>query len=167
MLDVLEGERALEPMRRHGVRVWVLTSTGRRRLGHARRRGKVAELPESPQHRAWREAKTAAAAEMGGFFQSLRDSLGEAVRLLDAEPAVASDAWFELGVRLAHECRRVGSAIHCAREWPEPDDASADIDDHTDPADKRLSAEERRKRRARRMGRRNILLWDTQAQEAQ
>jgi DNA-binding XRE family transcriptional regulator len=123
------------------------------------------ELPESPQHRAWSNARTLAAQEIDRFLQSVRDGIGDATSLLDADPAVTSDAWFELGERLQRDCRRVGSATYCLREWSEPDDARPDVDNHLDLADERLSPSEQVKRRARRVGRRNTSLWDTPAEQ--
>jgi hypothetical protein len=165
-LGALEAAGFLERSRRHGVPVWALTSAGRRRLMQARRSGNVPELPESPQHRAWRNARTAAAEEIERFHLSLRDGVEEATDLLDelahlASPGPSADAWFELGERLHRACRRLGSATYCLREWSEPDDARADIDDHRDPTDDTFDAAERALRRARRAGRRNIRLWET------
>jgi hypothetical protein len=160
-LDALEAAGSLRQGRRRGVQTWALTSTGRRRLTQARRTGNLPELPESPQHGAWRNARTAAAQEIDRFLLSVRKGLDEAMRLLDADPAAMSDAWFELGERLHRDCRRVGSATYCLREWAEPDDAHADVDDRLDRDDERFDEAERAKRRARRVGRRNVGLWDT------
>ena len=139
---------------------WELTSAGRRRLQRARRAGSVPPLPESPQHRAWRDARTAAAQEIERFRASLRDRLDEAALLLEADEPPHSDAWFELGEALQRACRRVASASHCLYEWVEPHDLRADVDDHLDPIDEGLDPAERARRRARRAGRRNIRLWD-------
>ena len=166
-LDALEAAGSIVRSRRQGVQTWALTSTGRQRLTRARRAGHLPALPESPQHRAWRDARTAAAQEIDRFLASVRNGLDEATSLLDADPAATSDAWFELGERLHRDCRRVGSATHCLHEWAEPDDARADIDDRHDAADERFDADERAKRRARRTGRRNVGLWDTSGREAQ
>jgi transcriptional regulator with XRE-family HTH domain len=149
---------AVEHTRRHGMPVWGLTNIGRERV----RRIEVV-LSESPQHRAWREASTAAAREIDHFLLCVRGALDEATQLLDADPAAVSDAWFELGERLGRDCRSVGSATYCLREWAEPDDARADVDDRRDPADERFDPDERAKRRLRRMGRRNVRLWDASA----
>jgi hypothetical protein len=54
-LDRLQTSGLIEHSRRHSTDVWTVTPVGRRRLAAARRAGR-AELPESPQHRAWREA---------------------------------------------------------------------------------------------------------------
>jgi hypothetical protein len=84
-VDALARAGQLERTRRHGVAVWALTSTGRRRLARARRTGALPGLPESPQHRAWREARAAAVAGIDGLREQLRGALGEAVGLLDTE----------------------------------------------------------------------------------
>ncbi len=56
-LDALIAEGSLARSRRHGVVVWELTDDGRGRLERMRRAGEIEELPESPQHRAWRHAR--------------------------------------------------------------------------------------------------------------
>ncbi len=150
----------LQARRRHGADVWTLTAAARRRL---RRAPGIAEaLPESPQHQAWRQATTLAAQEIERMRESLRATLAEAVEQLDAD--APSDAWFELSERLQSDARLVGSATHCLREWPEPSDDHADIDDHTDPSDAGLSEEQRRHRTTRRAGRRNVRLWGSERQ---
>ncbi len=159
-LEVLHAAGSLERSRDHGVPTWELTSAGRRRLQRARRTGNVPQLPESPQHRTWRNARTAAAQEIERFSRSLRDYLDEAARLIDADPPAHSDAWFELGQHLQRACRRLGSASYCLHEWVEPHDARADVDERLDPADERLDPAGGARRRARRMGRRNIGLWE-------
>jgi hypothetical protein len=151
LLDSLEAAGSLERSRRHGVPLWALTSTGRRRLQRARWAGTVPELPESPQHRAWRGARASAAQEIERFRQSLRDHLEQGLLLLDADPPADSDAWFLLGWRLCPVCSRLGSAVHCLREWPEPDDAHADIDHDALPE---VGA-------SYRAGRRNVRYWNS------
>jgi hypothetical protein len=150
----------LERDSRHGVPTWELTSSGVRRLRRARRGGGVPPLPESPQHRAWRNARTAAAEELERFRASLREHLRQAELLLDAEPPPHSDAWLELAHELQRACRRVASASHCLYEWSEPDDERPDVDRHSEPGDAELDEDERARRQARRAGRRNLRLWD-------
>jgi hypothetical protein len=142
LLAALEAAGVLASSRRHGVHVWQLTLDGRRSLTRAHRRGEVPALPESPQHRRWREARTLASEEIDRFRGDLRDALEHARSLLDENRPVSSDAWFESGERLQRACRRVWSASHCLHEWSEPKDVRADTDD--------------------RAGRRNILMWRTQ-----
>jgi hypothetical protein len=158
-LEALEAAGSLERRRRHGVPVWGLSRSGRRRLRRAQAAGRVPVLPESPQHRAWREASAAAAERIDGFREQMRDVLGEAGELLDAGRA-SSDAWFELGERLARASWRMGSATFCLHEWVEPDDAQADVDDGCDPGDDELDPTHRRHLRSLRSGRRNTRRWD-------
>jgi hypothetical protein len=158
-LDLLEQAGRLARSRRHGIPTWELTDGGRERLRLARDGGEPLRLPESPQHRAWHTARTAAEQEIERFRDSLRECLQGATMLLDASAPPRSDAWFELAEQLQRACRRVASASYCLHEWVEPDDAEADVDDGLDPAEESLDAAERARRRARRAGRRNIRLW--------
>jgi hypothetical protein len=159
-LGAMQTTGWLARSRRHGVPTWALTAVGRRRLRRAQRTGELPSLPESPQHRAWRHARTLAAQEIARFRQALRERLEHAALALEAEPPPPSDAWLELAEELQRGCRRLASASHCLYEWPEPDDARADIDEYIEPADAQLDATERTLRRARRAGRRNVRLWD-------
>jgi hypothetical protein len=106
--------------------VWGLTDSGRKRLTAIRRAGTLERLPESPQHRVWREARTEAAERIGNFREQLRDTLNRATRMLDARDETESDTWRDLGEQLMYGCRRLASATYCLREWAEPDDANAD-----------------------------------------
>jgi hypothetical protein len=117
----------LSDVRRHGLDLLVLTSAGRRLQAKARKSGMVV-LPESPQHRRWRQSRALAGERIDGSRQSLSATLDEARALLDAAE-VPSDEWFTLAPRLERECWRLASAIYCLREWPEPDDDHADVDD--------------------------------------
>jgi hypothetical protein len=159
-LDALLAAGALERGSRHGVPTWALTRSGERRLRHARASASVPALPESPQHRAWRNARTVAAAELERFRLGLRERVKQAELLLDAAQPPHSDAWLELAEELQRACRRVASASHCLYEWVEPDEEHADVDEHVEPADAGLDEDERARRRARRAGRRNMRLWD-------
>ncbi len=83
-----------------GFLVWALTSGGRQRMQRADRAGDVPTLPESPQHRRWRDARTLAAQEIERMREAVRSSADETGLLLDARPAAGADAWFELSDRL-------------------------------------------------------------------
>ena len=150
----LTEEGCLEQSRKYGSDFWALTAKGRRRL----KRADVAGLlPEAPQHQAWRRASTLAAQEIERLREALRASLAEAMGKLDTD--APSDVWFGEGEKLRRDARHYGSAIYCAREWAEPSDTDADIDDHTEPSDSGLSQVEKVGRRARRQGRRNTRAW--------
>jgi hypothetical protein len=141
--------------RRHGVVVWGLTSSGRRRV-----EGEDASvrLPESPQHRVWRHARTLAVERIDGLREQVRDALEDATGVLDANGA-RSDAWFALAERLQSASWQLGSATYCLSEWAESDDARADVDDCREPGDEDVDPEELRGVRYRRGGRRNVWKW--------
>jgi hypothetical protein len=96
-------------------------------------------LPEAPQHREWRTARTAATERIDVIRERLRDTLSDADKLLDSAQGGDSDSWFALSSRLSTRCDRPGSATYCLREWPEPDDAHADRDDSSEDNDGRRS----------------------------
>jgi hypothetical protein len=152
-LQSLVQDGVIEQRRAHGVDVFALAPSGRRRLQGAG----LVDLPESPQHREWRNARTLATQEIQRFRASLGDALKEASALIDDTPG--SDALFELAEELRAAARRLGSATYCLHEWMEPSDDRADIDDHISPADRALDPSERQRRQARRAGRRNTRLW--------
>jgi hypothetical protein len=131
-LEALISAGLLARSRRHGVVVWELTSSGRRRVEQARKAGEGLVLPEAPQHRAWRHARATATARIDGFRDAFRCALVEGESLFDAEQT-PSDAWFALAKRLQWECWQLGSATHCLREWAEPHDAKPDVDDRSEP----------------------------------
>ncbi len=160
-LDALMAAGVLGFASRHKVRLWVLTSAGRRRLERARKAGEGDGLPESPQYRAWRHARTMAAERIDGFREQVRSYANDALKLLDAGEQPNSDAWFELAERLGCACWQLGSATHCLHEWGEPDDARIDSDERDEPGDELLDADERYHRRDRRHGRRNTWRWDS------
>ncbi|HEV3047087.1 MAG TPA: hypothetical protein VGY13_06965 [Solirubrobacteraceae bacterium] len=165
-LRALSAERLVVEGSRHGVSTWAPTEAGRARLSEAARAGGQAPaLPESPQHRTWRLARLLAGQELDRFHDELREQLKRALRLLEADPPARSDAWLELAEQLARACRRFASASYCLREWAEPDDAHADVDERLDAGDEALDERERARRRARRTGRRNTRLWGDLAGE--
>ncbi len=115
-------------------------------------------LPESPQPRVWRHARTLAAERIDGLRGQVRGVLEDAMGVLDAD-GVCSDAWFALAERLELACGQLGSATYCLSEWAEPDDASPDVDDRTEPGDEKIDPEEMGGVRYRRGGRRNVWEW--------
>jgi hypothetical protein len=157
-LEALIAEGSLARSRRHGTVVWELTDAGRGRLNRIRLAAEVGELPEAPQHRAWRHARATAGERIDGFRAEAREAVEEAAMLLDVEGA-PSDAWFGVAERLQAACWRVGSATHCLREWREPEDARPDVDDRCDTGDDLLDSEELGRVRYRRTGRRGVWRW--------
>jgi hypothetical protein len=137
-IDALKSAGRIRDVRRLGLDLIALTSTGRRAVRKARSAGAIS-LPESPQHRIWRHSRTLAGDRIDGFREALRTSVVELGALLDTGQT-PSDSWFEFGKRLSAECRRLGSATYCLSEWAEPDDARADVDEV--------------------LGRRNVWGWD-------
>jgi hypothetical protein len=105
--------------------VWALTTEGRQEL--ARHQGRVSAatraLPESPQHEAWREARHIAELQIGELRERLRGALEQSSTVAGRE-STESAVW----LRLADASQRLAGATYCLFEWPEPDDANADID---------------------------------------
>ncbi|HTZ86506.1 MAG TPA: hypothetical protein VMB05_07545 [Solirubrobacteraceae bacterium] len=145
--------------RRKGIGQWFLTPQARKHLDQTPE--VMLSLPESPQHRRWRDARDAAEYEIEGFYLALRDAVDAATDLLSEPmpPGPSSDAWFELGERLHRACRRLGSASHCLYEWVEPPEDESDRDERREPSDAGLTPDERRRRESRRSGRRNPAWW--------
>ena len=160
-LTRLEQRGWIERSSAHGVPMWALSKAGTRRLRRAERAGVSLELPESPQHRAWRQARSLATQEMDRFTSELQRACGEAGALLQSErqEEIRSDAWLEVGARIARDCRLLASARHCLSEWPEPEETHADIDTLSAPGDELLEHDRLRALRVLRAGRRNTLLW--------
>jgi len=136
----METAGLIRGFKRLGMIAYAPTPNGERVLKEAAAQAAIV-LPESPQHRQWREGRAAAAERIGGFRDDLRAILSEGVALL-ADEATDSEAWAVLGEKAGEVCKRLGSATYCLREWVEPNDALADIDD------------------SRRLGRRNPRSWD-------
>ncbi len=154
-IEALIAAGLLVRSRRHGVVIWGLTSSGRRRV---ERVGGSVVLPTSPQHRVWRRAQTMAVERIDGLRVQVRGVLEETAVALNAG-GVRSDAWFELAERLQWTCWQLGSATYCLLEWAEPDDTRADVDDRTDPGDEQVDPDELGRVRYRRGGRRNVWKW--------
>ena len=101
-LDNLRNYGDLTRAARGDGESWVLTSEGRKRLDKSYAAGEVGELPESPQHRAWREARVQAALRIEGFETELGRLLEEAANLIQQPlPRPHSSKWFSLGQRLS------------------------------------------------------------------
>jgi hypothetical protein len=159
-LAALADEAAVEHARRRGVGVFTLAARGRRRLTQARRgRGASPVLPESPQHRAWREARELSARALPVMRARLQATLAATATALDNDQSERSDTWLALAERLRGEARAIGCALHCLRDWPEPVEAGPDVEDLREPGDELLGAAARAAMRGLRSGRRNPRTW--------
>jgi hypothetical protein len=159
VLEELVSSGAARHARRRSTTFWVLTPKGAGRLRGARRAGKAPVLPESPQHRLWREAQAIAEEEMDALRQSLTERLDHGLQLLGEPGAeVCSDAWFVLGDELERAAWIFGSASYCLREWAEPDESRPDRDSRCDPGDEHLTSPERQRLELLRTGRRDLQL---------
>lgn len=116
-----------------GEPLWSLTAVGRERLASDRGAGEIGELPESPQHRAWRHARVEAALRVDVFRDELTTAVQCGYDLLYQSQPVSSEEWFELSERLRWDAWRLGSATYCLTEWPEPGDAMPDPDENPGP----------------------------------
>ena len=85
-LEALVRRGWLEQRKRQGSPLWELTPAGTRAIERALSAGTAIELPESPQHRTWRNARTSAALEVGRFEVELLALLRGAVSMLGADP---------------------------------------------------------------------------------
>jgi hypothetical protein len=121
----LEAEQLVAYERRKGKDTWQITGAGQLHLAATGAHG----LPESPQHARWREAPTAASQRITGFRGGLRGTLDEAIALLEAGHGTDSTTWFALSERLRQAGRLFASSTYCLREWPEPDESRADMDE--------------------------------------
>ncbi len=127
-LAALTAAGVLEHSRRQSIDLWGLTPGGRRRLRRALGVPVAAVLPESPQHAAWRSARTLAEQEIERCTAEARAALTESLALVESGGRVRSDALLEAAERLRFIVKRLGSATYCLREWNEPGDEAADID---------------------------------------
>jgi hypothetical protein len=105
---------------------WGLTDAGAMRVAQARLDGEGA-LPDSPQRWEWQRGRAEAARQFDCIRERIARALQGALEMLDSGKA-DSDDWYDLGDRLARECRRLGGATFCLHEWDEPDDEHPDLD---------------------------------------
>jgi hypothetical protein len=165
LLNRMMTEGLVENTRTQGANWWAITTAGRRRLNKARKAGSLGELPESPQHKAWRTAHGLAETEIERFRLELGALQGELSELLLKElpgheaPGHDSDAWFKIAGALDEACWRMGSARHCLHEWDEPSEDGPDVDQILRPGEKELEERERGRIFSRRQARRDFRRW--------
>jgi hypothetical protein len=143
-LETLHGSGWLTRTQRDDRENWGLTPAGREELAKCREGGTLGDLPESPQHRVWREAQVKAVLRIEGFRREMSELWEETDQLLNRWKPVLSQEWFSLSERFRVASWRLGSASHCLEEWVEPDDARPDVDENPGPAP----------------GRRAVAVWD-------
>jgi hypothetical protein len=121
-------DRTVERLDRMGRDYWQLTPAGRRVLELARAEDRLDALPESPQHRAWRKAREAAAERIDPFRGLLSAAIQD-THTAELEPAgVPSETWLTLRERLDAAAWLVASSTYCLHEWPEPSEDCLDAD---------------------------------------
>lgn len=126
-LEELVQDGLLRASRRSSRQVWSLTEAGKKLVARHRRRAWAA-LPESPQHRAWREAAEIAEQQIGPIHNRAREAMDAAAVLLRAD-VQDHVAWTTLADRLQDVLWQLGGATYCLFEWAEPDDIRPDVDD--------------------------------------
>jgi len=85
----MEAAGLIRGFKRHGAIVHTATPKGERVLKAA---GEVV-LPESPQHRRWREAREAATERISGFHDDLRALISEGATLLAGGDGLGGVVW--------------------------------------------------------------------------
>lgn len=131
LLESLCRDGWLAQCEERGRECWSLTEAGRAMLLGSP--NETETLPESPQHRAWRRAREAASVRIDGFRQEVLDAAEQAEGLTGGANLPRSADIFALAKRFRWAAWRFGSAVHCLREWEEPDDAVPDIDQNPGP----------------------------------
>jgi DNA-binding PadR family transcriptional regulator len=148
-LDELRQAGLLTSTEKRGEPFWSLTSVGREQLAKEREAGEVGDLPESPQHRAWRHARVEAALRIEEFKDRVNQLWEETDDLLNRYHPANSAEWFELSARLHHATWRLGSATYCLNEWIEPADERPSVDEAPGPSP----------------GRRAVFAWDQEPKQ--
>lgn len=130
VLDRLTRERGwLELHVQHDRPNWTVTADGSYMLTQAFPDGADDHLPESPQHKEWREARNLAGRVMPKLRAELSARLDEVHELVGRKRTPTSDEWLALVHPLGEAVRRVGFATYCLHQWNEPADATADVDE--------------------------------------
>ena len=110
-----------------------LTRRGQNRLQTARRavvpEALLDSLPESPQHRTWRQIRGAAVAGANDFLGSATTAVQEAETVLLNPMLAPSMELMAIGQRLRLHFWRLASVTYCLHEWAEPNERSADLEE--------------------------------------
>jgi hypothetical protein len=123
-LVATENPRPHEPRRQE----WTITPAGRLRLASAA----PVDLPESPQHRRWRQDRDVGAWALPAVQAEAWTVTEEVYELLTMHPTRLPDLTDDLVQGLARRFDEAFAAttlaIRMCRQWPEPSDLSADDD---------------------------------------
>jgi DNA-binding MarR family transcriptional regulator len=114
--------------RKRSHQQWRVTAAGRRRLASA---GPI-HLPESPQHRRWRQDRDVAAWALDAVRSQAWDVIEEVSDLLSGPegdlPTLGDDFVKGLTRRFEKSFRATGLALRMYEQWAEPSDLAADDD---------------------------------------
>jgi hypothetical protein len=113
----------VEPGYRSGFsEEWFLTDQGAEHLDIFR--SEVEALPDSPEHAQWRLARDLAAGQFDELEEAARAALSDASRILGGRGAeeLGTAEIAEMIAGLRWRLARLGVAIYCMGDWPEPDD---------------------------------------------
>jgi hypothetical protein len=113
------------PHKPHAQR-WATTPAGRRRLTSA---GPI-YLPESPQHRRWRQDRDVAAWALAAVREDAWVVVEEVYELHSGRkeklPTLSDDFVYGLVRRFEKAFGATGLALRMCKQWPEPSDLAAD-----------------------------------------
>jgi len=115
--------------------IWALTDTGYRQAQRV-----TVLLPESPQHRLWRQACELATEHHPRMRQRFITAVKAACDLINAEEPAAPSSWIDCKHELEHACEALAQVAYILNR-AEPDDATPDLDSRAQPAGARLGWE--------------------------
>jgi DNA-binding PadR family transcriptional regulator len=123
-LDELVAAGLLRYSWRHSRHWWAITPPGKRRASP------FSVLPESPQHRKWREARILAEQERERIWTAALDAVEAAEDALTNAKNVkpTSETYLAIAKRVNATFSNMASVAYCLAEWAEPDDRRADVE---------------------------------------
>jgi hypothetical protein len=114
------------PSYKRHIQRWATTAAGRRRLASAA----PVDLPESPQHRRWRQDRDVAAWALAAVREDAWVVVEEVYELLSGReeklPTLSDDFVYGLTRRFEKAFGATGLALRMCKQWPEPSDLTAD-----------------------------------------
>ena len=128
-IEKLKRGGYLEEFCKRGARYLRPTGRGERRIAALRRSGDQEPLPESPQHREWRQARNLADERVEEILAELDRALDQAraVRRVSIEDIDGGSKEVRaMGKRLEARFHLLAIAVYCLFEWPEPEEDACD-----------------------------------------